>query len=167
LFLQKKSSMKRTIIAVALATLAGTAQAQMAPPSAAIPAALDDVHTGTLLRVRAQRQNGEGRYSGLTRDALVLGITPGNSQPIDFDEITDIWKRGSNWKRGAIIGGITGTVLTSAAVIAIGTAACEQPDGCRGDIPTLIFFSALIGGGSGALVGGGLGYLAKRWVKIY
>ena len=163
---EQDSMMKRLILGIALATLAQPAHAQMAQPSTAIPNALDDVRTGTLLRVRAQRQNVEGRYSGLSNDALVLGID-GNTRPIDFDDITDIWKRGSNWKRGAIIGGITGAVLVSAAVVTIGLAACEQPDGCRGDIPTLILFSSLVGGAGGALVGGGLGYLVKRWDKIY
>jgi hypothetical protein len=159
--------MKKIFLAVALTALARTSQAQMAPPSTAIPNALADVHTGALLRVRAQRENVEGRYSGLTSEALVLGITPGNQRPIDFDDITDIWKRESNWKRGAIIGGIAGAIVVSSVVVAIGKAACEQPDGCSGDVPILIGFGTLIGGGGGALVGGGIGYLAKRWEKVY
>jgi len=30
-----------------------------------------------------------------------------------------------------------------------------------------VLYSVLLGGGTGALVGGGLGYLAKRWIRIY
>jgi hypothetical protein len=44
---------------------------------------------------------------------------------------------------------------------------CEQDDHCSGDRPTVILYSIGIGGSAGALVGGGLGYLAKRWIRIY
>ena len=158
--------MKKLLLIAGLASLAAPAHGQQAP-SSAIPNAMERVQTGTLLRVRAQRQNIEGRYSGLTPDALVLGITPGNTRPVDFDDITDIWKRGSNWKRGAIIGGIAGAIAVSAALVGFGKAACEQPDGCSGDVPILIGFGTLIGGGGGALLGGALGYAAKRWDRIY
>jgi len=36
-----------------------------------------------------------------------------------------------------------------------------------GDYLTVILNGIGIGGGGGALVGGGLGYLAKRWIRVY
>ncbi|HKY97962.1 MAG TPA: hypothetical protein VJL35_08920 [Gemmatimonadaceae bacterium] len=138
---------------------------QASQPS--LPAALEKLDSGATLRVRAQRQTLRGDYLGMSNQGLALGLESGEQRAILFNDVTDIWREGNYWKRGAIVGGITGTAILTGFGFVLLNVACEQSDGCKGDRPTVVLYSVLLGGGTGALVGGGLGYLAKRWIRVY
>jgi len=138
---------------------------QAAQPS--LPQALEKLDSGATLRVRAQRQTLRGDYLGKSNQGLALGLESGEQRAILFNDVTDIWREGNYWKRGAIIGGVTGTAILTGFGFVLLNVACEQDDGCKGDRPTVVLYSLLLGGGTGALVGGGLGYFAKRWIRIY
>lgn len=158
--------MLRAILPILLLSAAPLAVgAQAAQPS--IPAALEKLDSGVTLRVRAQRQTLRGDYLGKSNQGLALGLESGEQKAILFTDVSDIWRQGNYWKRGAIIGGATGTAILTGFGFVLLNVACEQDDGCKGDRPTVVLYSLLLGGGTGALVGGGLGYLAKRWIRVY
>ncbi|HEX6573524.1 MAG TPA: hypothetical protein VF042_01020 [Gemmatimonadaceae bacterium] len=132
-----------------------------------VPVALERLDSGAVLRVRAGRQTLRGDYLGMSNQGLALGLENGEQRAILFNDVNDIWRQGNYWKRGAIIGGVTGTAILTGFGFVLLNVACEQPDGCKNDRPTVVLYSLLLGGGTGALVGGGLGYFAKRWIRIY
>ena len=132
-----------------------------------IPQILEKVDSGSMLRVRAGRQMTRGRFSGMSNDAIVLEQTSGVQAPIRFSVIDDIWKEGSYWKQGAIIGGVASAAVLTGFGFLIVKASCEQDDGCKGDYPIVALYAIGVGGVGGGLVGAGLGYLAKRWVPIF
>jgi hypothetical protein len=132
-----------------------------------IPQILEKVDSGSMLRVRAGRQMTRGRFSGMSNDAIVLEQTSGAQTPIRFSVIDDIWKGGSYWKQGAIIGGVASAAVLTGFGFLIVKASCEQDDGCKGDYPIVALYAIGVGGVGGGLVGAGLGYLAKRWVPIF
>ena len=159
--------MLKTILAALILALTPSLLPAQTRAADSIPAALQKVDSGALLRVRSQRQTSRGNFVGVGSDAFVLESEDGTPTPIRFTGITDIWKQGNSWKRGAIIGGVTGSAILSTFGFLLLNAACEQPDGCKNDRATVILYGIGIGGTTGALVGGGLGYLAKRWIRIY
>jgi hypothetical protein len=157
--------MKR-FLAFLLITLApATVRGQTAPDS--IPQILQRIDSGSVLRVRAGRMTTRGRFSGMSDDAIVLEQVSGSQTPIRFTAINDIWKQGTYWKQGAIIGAVTGTAVLTGFGWVLVRVSCEQPDGCRNDYRTVVLYSILLGGGGGGLVGAGLGYVAKRWIPIF
>lgn len=156
----------RTPIFIAILALAPRlAGAQTQTDSVA--KSLEKVSTGAELRVRAGPRISRGLFVGMSDNALVLDAGSGSQIPIRFDAIEEMWKQGSYWKRGAIIGAVTGTVVLTGFGWLLVNVACEQPDGCKADYPTVVLYSIALGGGSGGLVGAGLGYMAKRWIRIY
>ena len=132
-----------------------------------IPQILEKVDSGSMLRVRIGRQITRGRFSGMSNDAIVLEQTSGAQTPIRFSVIDDIWKEGSYWKQGAIIGGVASAAVLTGFGFLIVKASCEQDDGCKGDYPIVALYAIGVGGVGGGLVGAGLGYLAKRWIPIF
>lgn len=151
------------LLLIAIASTPLTVQAQ----ADSIPQALEKVDSGSLLRVRAARQITRGRFSGMSNDAIVLEQTNGAQTPIRFNAIDDIWKQGSYWKQGAIIGGVASAAVLTGFGFLIVRASCEQDDGCKGDYPIVALYAIGVGGVGGGLVGAGLGYLAKRWIPIF
>lgn len=164
--------MKRLVACAAFLFIPAVAPAQSPDPvpvtrADSIARALQRVDSGAALRVRTSRATTRGMFSGVSDDALVLAGDAGNVTPIRFDAVQDIWKQGNYAKNGAIIGGLTGATLLTSFGLLLVTGLCETGDGCRGDYPTVVLYGIGIGGGAGALVGGGIGYLAKRWIEIY
>lgn len=157
--------MKTILALLLLASAPSVARAQT--PTDSIPRILEKVDSGTTLRVRTARQITRGMFSGMSDDALVLATGSGLQTPIRFDAVDEMWRQGSYWKQGAIAGAITGTaVLTGFGWILV-RVSCEQDDGCKNDYGTVVLYSLLLGGGGGGLVGAGLGYAAKRWIRIF
>ena len=158
--------MKILLSAVAMTLLPAMTGAQT-PRTDSIPRILEKVDSGSALRVRTQRQTIRGTLTGIGTDALVLGVTSGAQTPIRYDAIEEMWKQGHYAKQGAIIGGtIGGAVLTGFGLLLV-SALCETDDGCRNDKSKVVIYGVAIGGGGGALLGAGVGYLTKRWIEIY
>jgi hypothetical protein len=153
-----------SLIAIALIPVTSSAQS---PRADSIPQILEKVDSGAALRVRTQRQTVRGTLTGIGTDALVLGVSSGRQTPIRYDAVEEIWKQGHYAKHGAIIGGtIGGAVLTGFGLLLV-SALCETDDGCRNDKTKVVIYGIAIGGGAGALLGAGVGYLTKRWIEIY
>lgn len=151
-------------IAIALIPTMSSAQSAHADP---IPRVLEKVDSGAALRVRTQRQTIRGTLTGIGTDALVLGVSSGAQTPIRYDAVEEMWRQGHYAKQGAIIGGtIGGAVLTGFGLLLV-SALCETDDGCRNDKTKVVIYGIAIGGGAGALLGAGVGYLTKRWIEIY
>jgi hypothetical protein len=157
--------MKKILALLLIGIAPSTVHSQTAPDS--IPQILQQVDSGAMLRVRAGRATTRGRFSGMSNDALVLQQESGSQTPIRFTAINDIWKQGTYWKQGAIIGAVTGTAVLTGFGWVLVRVSCEQDDGCRNDYRTVVLYSVLLGGGGGGLVGAGLGYVAKRWIPIF
>ena len=155
---------RRILLAIACLVAPAAAQAQRAE---SVPAAIQKLDSGATLRIRTQRQTLRGDYLGMSGQGLALGLESGEQRAVLFTDINDVWRQGNFWKRGAIIGGVTGTALLTTFGLFLINATCEQEDHCRGDRPKVVFYSLLLGGGTGALTGGAVGYLARRWIKVY
>ena len=158
--------MKILLSAIAIALIPAMSGAQ-ASRADSIPRILEKVDSGSALRVRTQRQTLRGTLTGIGTDALVLGVSSGAQRPIRYDAIDEMWKQGHYAKQGAIIGGtIGGAVLTGFGLLLV-SALCETGDGCRNDKTKVVIYGIAVGGGAGALLGAGVGYLTKRWIEIY
>lgn len=157
--------MRKIIFIAALAFAPSTLSGQT--PTDSVARTLEKVSTGAELRVRAGPRTTRGLFSGMSDNALVLDTGSGSQIPIRFDAVTEMWKQGSYWKQGAIIGAVTGTAVLAGFGWLLVTVACEQDDGCKNDYTTVVLYSVALGGGGGGLVGAGLGYIAKRWIRIY
>ena len=158
--------MKIFLSLIAIAFTAAMSSAQ-SPRADSIPQILERVDSGAALRVRTQRQTVRGTLTGIGTDALVLGVSSGAQTPIRFDAIDEMWKQGHYAKHGAIIGGTIGaTVLTGFGLLLV-SALCETGDGCTSDKTKVVIYGIAVGGGAGALLGAGVGYLTKRWIEIY
>jgi hypothetical protein len=157
--------MKILLALVVAATIPNVSRAQAAPDS--IPQILETVDSGAVLRVRTGTRTTRGRFSGMSNEALVLEQASGQQTPIRFDAVSEMWEQGNYWKQGAIIGAVTGTAVLTGFGWVLVRVSCEQDDGCKNDYRTVVLYSVLLGGGGGGLVGAGLGYVAKRWVRIY
>jgi hypothetical protein len=157
------------VAVVCLPALAGAQSESQAPITQrdSVSQAVQSVDSGSILRVRTSRLTTRGTLAGSSDNALVLATPSGTLAPIRFDAIEEVWKQGHYAKRGAIIGGVTGATLLTTFGLLLISGLCEQVDGCSNDYPTVALYGIGIGGGGGALVGGGLGYLAKRWIKVY
>ena len=153
-----------SLIAIVVIPVASSAQSARGDSIAQI---LEKVDSGASLRVRTQRQTIRGTLTGIGTDALVLGVSSGAQTPIRYDAVEEMWRQGHYAKQGAIIGGtIGGAVLTGFGLLLV-SALCETGDGCRNDKTKVVIYGIAIGGGAGALLGAGVGYLTKRWIEIY
>ena len=153
-----------SLIAIALIPAMSSAQSSR---SDSIPRILEKVDSGSALRVRTQRQTVRGTLTGIGTEALVLGVSSGTQTPIRYDAIEEVWKQGNYAKHGAIIGGTIGATVLSGFGLLLISALCETDDGCRNDKTKVVVYGIAIGGGVGALLGAGVGYLTKRWIEIY
>lgn len=155
------------IILVCLPAISGAQSEPVVTQRDSVARAVQALDSGSLLRIRTPRLTSRGNLAGSSDNALVLSTSSGTLSPIRYDTIEEIWKQGNYAKRGAIIGGATGAALLTSFGLILVNGLCEQSDGCSDDYPTVVLYGIGIGGGGGALIGGGLGYLAKRWIKVY
>ena len=153
-----------SLVVIAFIPAMGSAQT---PRADSISQILEKVDSGAALRVRTQRQTVRGTLTGIGTDALVLGVSSGAQRPIRFDAIDEMWRQGHYAKHGAVIGGTIGVTVLSGFGLLLISALCETDDGCRSDKTKVVVYGIAVGGGAGALLGAGVGYLTKRWIEIY
>ena len=158
--------MKIFLFLVAIVLIPGMSSAQSSRADS-IPQILEKVDSGAALRVRTQRQTVRGTLTGIGTDALVLGVSSGAQTPIRYDAIEELWRQGHYAKHGAIIGGTIGATVLSGFGLLLISALCETDDGCKNDKTKVVIYGIAVGGGAGALLGAGVGYLTKRWIEIY
>ena len=157
----------KNLLLIAAFSLMPVALAAQTARADSVAVSLQKVDSGAALRVRADRRTTYGKFTGVGTNALVIETPAGIQAPVRFDTVDEIFRQGHYAKRGAIIGGATGAVLLTGFGALIVSALCENQDGCAGDYATVAVYGVGVGGGGGALLGAGLGYLAKRWIKIY
>lgn len=152
----------KTLIVMALAFVPGVALAQRS-----LPAAIDRLDAGNTIRVRTPVDMALGKFSGVSNGSIMLKQDAATVREIGFADVNELWKRSSYARHGAITGGVIGTVALTALGSLFVKVSCEQPDHCRNDYPTVALYSLAIGGGGGALLGAGVGYAVKRWIRLY
>ncbi|NIR47269.1 hypothetical protein GWO43_02225 [candidate division KSB1 bacterium] len=129
---------------------------------------IKDVKRGARLRIKDSASNMiEGKFIERKRDEILIRKDQTN-RAVSLDSIQAIWIQrsatGSGAKVGAIAVGIMGT-LSGLAVHGLcqGLDESEDPEGC----PEFIAAGAFLGATGGALIGAGIGSLARNWHQIY
>ncbi|HUQ20599.1 MAG TPA: hypothetical protein VM099_13375 [Gemmatimonadaceae bacterium] len=165
----KRIAMLAGAILLASVPIQSQAQGAQTPaPNLELPIVrtLSRLEANTRVRVRTGPTIIEGNYTGFNPQGVALrGASV--ASPIPLESIDEMWKRSRSTVQGAIAGGVTGAILVGAFGVLVVSGFCEQPDGCRGDYPTAIFFGGAIGAAGGGLLGAGIGSLVKRWERIH
>ena len=109
----------------------------------------------------------EGRFPQMQRDTLWLNTSKTGMVPVPVRYVDSLWTRERSFLRGALIGGAVGGVVVSGFFLFLVKGLCESVKGCSDDYPLAIGYGVVIGGGSGALIGTGIGGLVRRWQRRY
>jgi hypothetical protein len=157
--------MRRAIFLAALLFTALPAAAQTAD-TARIGAALAEACPGA--RVRLYRDAGGPAQGtcGPVVDARLVVREDGSEQPVALASVREVWVERRATGRGAAIGGGIGAglLMVSGYVVVRG-----MSDGAAygDDLAVVLPLAALVGGTTGGLIGGGIGYLTKVWERRY
>ena len=85
-----------------------------------------------------------------------------------LSELDAVWvSAGRATGKGALIGAAVGGGLLALGGAFILRATCDNVNGCRGEYAKVILLGGAAGGGSGALLGAGIGSLVRRWRHVY
>ncbi len=153
------------ICALTLACATTAKQAKVRPVTAS--EAISQLRSGQKIRVVTDAAIIEGRLGERTGDAFQMKFE-GEIFTIPFPRVQSIEVRrtraGQGARAGAIVLGISG-LLFGLAVHGLcqGLDESEDPEGC----PGFIAAGGLFGVTTGALLGGGLGALSRKWERIY
>ena len=156
---------RSAIGAVVLAV--GTGSALGAQPFQQQTAALAALPHESLVRVRSGDIRTEGRLQGLQGDTLVWRAHNGDRRT-PLSELDAVWvSAGRATGKGALIGAAVGGGLLALGGSFILRATCDNVNGCRDEYAKVILHGGAVGGGSGALLGAGIGSLVRRWRHVY
>ena len=124
-----------------------------------------DTHTRVRVLV-GQNSAVEGTFGGSTGDAMVVVRNSGDTTRVALSSVQSMWKESRSPGKGALIGASFAGALGAGFGILLVGGLCENSSGCRGDyLPVATYFGAM-GAAGGAVIGGGIGFLVKRWVRI-
>lgn len=158
--------MRPPIIVAALLLLAAAPAAAQATDTTAVGAVLADVCPGA--RVRLYREAGgpaQGRC-GAVMDGRLLVHDGFAEREVPLRGVREVWVHERQTRRGALLGaGIGAGTLVLTGVLLVNMA-CYSSE-CANDYVLAIQWGAIIGGGTGALVGTGIGYLSRDWERKY
>ena len=133
---------------------------------AALGQAVRQLERRARVRVSAGTTVTEGEVTGYSYDRVTVETRNGSSMPIPINTIDGMWTRRDYTGRGAAIGGGIGAAVLGAYGFAAATGMCEQATGCGGAGVAVGLLGAAIGGAGGIVVGGAVGILTRRWVRI-
>ena len=133
---------------------------------AALSQAVRQLEPRALVRVSAGATVTEGEMIGYAYDGVTVATRAGSSTPIPINTIDEMWTRRNNTGRAAAIGGGVGAVLLGAYGFAAATGMCDSSAGCGSAGIAVGLLGAAIGGAGGVVVGGAVGILTRRWVRI-
>ena len=159
--------MRPTIILAALLLLAAVPAAAQAPDTTAVGAALSVACPGS--RVRLYREAGgpvQGRCGPAMDGHLLLRDAGADEREVPLQGVREVWVHERQTRRGALLGaGIGAGTLVLTGVLLVNMA-CYSSE-CANDYVLAIQWGALLGGGTGAVVGAGIGYLSREWERKY
>jgi hypothetical protein len=162
-----KSSIRALLIAlpVALAAFApGRAAAQDADSARA---AMRGVCPGGVVRIVTTTGDEVQGRCGRVEDARLMVDAEEGRRPVALADVERVWVRGSGWRSGATIGGVTGGLLLGGAAVFLASSLCDGGDDCG---PAIFFVGAggaAFGGLGGAVLGGAMGSTTRVWVRVY
>jgi len=140
--------------------------ARSGPTSSRLARAVAVLTPGAHLRVASAGQRSEGRFRAAVRDSLLLNwreVTWG----VPLEQVDTLWVRQRATGPGAVAGAVVGAAALTALGLVFLNATCDAAAGCSDDYPVVIVLGGLVGAGGGALVGGALGSLGRRWSRRY
>jgi len=168
-----KRAQNLVISVTMLATLAGSLEGQQANRQAGVTHAdvvavrLMPLDTHTRVRVfEGEHAAVEGTFGGSTSDTMVVIRNSGDTTRVPLSSVHSVWKQSRSAGTGAIIGGsIAGAVGAGLGILLV-AGLCEQSSGCGSDYLPVATYVGAVGAAGGAVIGGAIGFLVKRWVRI-
>jgi hypothetical protein len=160
------------VVAAATSIIAGTAGAQggqngsVGVKREVMVEKLKQLSSPQRIRVSHDNTLTEGMFGGTTESSVVVSPNEGGDSPIAFDAIDGVWIRKRSAVPGALMGATMGGVGFGALVALFVNGMCESANGCAGDAVGGAVLGGIVGAAGGAVIGGGFGWLVKRWVRI-
>ena len=128
-------------------------------------AALKALPHESLVRVRSGDLRTVGRLQGFQGHTLMWRVGNGDVRT-PLSELDAVWvSAGRATGQGALIGASVGGGLLALGGAFLISALCDN--GCGDDYAKMILRGGAVGGGSGALLGAGIGSLVRRWRRVY
>lgn len=128
--------------------------------------ALKRLDTRTRVRVSDGHTMTEGMFGAYNDESVVITTDAGNQVPIRFNAIDGMWKRSASTGVGALIGAGLGGLALGSLGVAFVNGMCESSNGCSSDAVNAGIVGGAIGALGGSVIGAGIGFLVKRWVRI-
>jgi len=151
--------------ALALLPLTLSAQTpETAPPGAAV--AVARLPVGATVSATAAAARVTGRVRSASRDTLVLAMRDGAEVRLALAGVDTLWRAGRATGRGAGIGAIAGGVVLAALGVGLAQGLCDY-GGCADDTWKAALAGGALGVAGGAVLGAGLGSLARTWRRVY
>jgi hypothetical protein len=126
---------------------------------------LESLDVEQLIRIRTVNHGVHiGRLTGLTSDSLFLRPERG-SNAVEVAAIDQLWVRGTAYRKGAVIGGVTGAVLRAVS-FALLSCAFTDGAGCAVDMGA-IGIGVFTGGVVGSITGAVFGAIFGQWHQEY
>jgi hypothetical protein len=156
--------MRSTFILAALLLIAVPLRAQTDTTSA--PATLTGLCPGSTVRIYLTPGGPvQGRCAAVMDGRLVVRQEDGE-RTVPVADVSEVWTRERATEPGMWYGAAAGALTLVSAGLLVASAMCESSD-CSGDYMLVIGYGTVVGGGTGALIGGTIGYLTRRWVRQY
>jgi hypothetical protein len=157
----------RAILALAILLLAAAPAAAQTTDTTAVGAALSAACPGA--RVRLYRETGgpvQGGCGPVLDGRLLLRDAGTDEREVPLQGVREVWVHERQTRKGALLGaGIGAGTLVLTGVLLVNMA-CYSSE-CANDYLLAVQWGALIGGGTGAVVGAGIGYLSREWERTY
>jgi|SRR5688572_21257093 len=142
------------------------AQAPGAPPPPSTAAA--SLPAGATVRAAMAGARVTGRVQTAGMDTLVLVLRDGGAaRRLAFADVDTVWRAGRATARGATIGAVVGGVALASFGVLVVQGFCENNDGCGDDTVKAALGGGALGGVGGAILGAGLGSLARTWRRVH
>ena len=138
---------------------------ETAPPGAAVVIAR--LTPGATVRAAAAGVRVTGRIQTAGPDTVVLTLRDGATARLALAGVDTLWRAGRATARGATIGAIIGGIALAGLGVLVAQGFCDSPGGCGDDTRKSALGGGALGVAGGALLGAGLGSLARTWRRVY
>jgi hypothetical protein len=136
-----------------------------ASPSAAV--AVARLTAGATVRAAAAGVRVTGSVQTAGPDSLVLTLRDGATARLAVAGVDTLWRAGRATGHGAKIGAIAGGIALAGLGVAFAQGLCDNPGGCGDDTRKAALAGGALGVAGGAVLGAGLGSLARTWRRVY
>ena len=146
---------------------AQTSAAAQPPDTSRVAAALADACPGS--RVRLHGDTGrpvQGRCGPVLDGRLVVTDRAAGERTIPLQSVREVWIHERQTRKGALVGAGVGAGTLVVLGVLLTNLVCYSSE-CAEDYLLAVQFGTLAGGGTGALVGGAIGYLSRDWERRY